>query len=56
MDGTRLVVEANRLEIRGLAADVLVLVFSLLPGQDIARCARVSGPVLPPSSGKLTGH
>ncbi|KAM5539530.1 hypothetical protein V8D89_006802 [Ganoderma adspersum] len=41
MDTANLVRKTTRLEIRDLTADVLVLVFSLLHGQDIARCTRV---------------
>ncbi|KAM5541132.1 hypothetical protein V8D89_005061 [Ganoderma adspersum] len=41
MDTANFVRKTTRLEIRDLTADVLVLVFSLLHGQDIARCTRV---------------
>ena len=42
MDTTHFVSNATSPEIRDLPADVLILIFSLLQGQDIARCITVS--------------
>ena len=54
MDGTPFVCPAAHLNINDLPIDVLVHIFSLLHGQDIARCIEVSRLVLVRSS-DLTG-